>query len=85
MPGSPRLRGKRDSTRIGHTGSPGDISEDVDSPHHFALYTLKALAFIHLRRDENDKSRKCLDKIAELGAMETVGGTVIAALAAGVG
>lgn len=63
---------------------PGDISDDVNSPHHFALYTLKALAFIHLRRDENEAARRCLDKLAELGAMETVGGTVIAALAAGV-
>lgn len=63
----------------------GQISSDVTSPAHFALFTLKALAFIHLRRDENEMSRRYLDKIAELGAMETVGGTVIAALADGVG
>jgi hypothetical protein len=63
---------------------PGQIPDDVESPGHFALYTLKALAFIHLRRDENAIARRCLDKIAELGAMETVGGTVIAALAEGV-
>jgi len=42
-------------------------------PGHFGLYTLKALAFIHLRRDENAMSQRYLDKIAELGAMETVG------------
>ncbi len=64
---------------------PGQISPDVNGPGHFGLYTLKALAFIHLRRDEAAASQRCLDKIAELGAMETVGGTVIAALAAGVG
>jgi len=63
---------------------PGQISSDVNGPGHFGLYTLKALAFIHLRRDENAMSQRYLDKIAELGAMETVGGTVIAALAAGV-
>ena len=63
---------------------PGDISPDVNGPGHFALYTLKALAFIHLRRDEKDEAQRRLDKIAELGAMESVGGTVIAALAAGV-
>jgi len=63
---------------------PGQIPDDVESPGHFALYTLKALAFIHLRRDENEISRRCLAKIEELGAMETVGGTVIAALADGV-
>ncbi len=65
--------------------APGQISADVNGAGHFGLYTLKALAFIHLRRDEKEKSRRCLDKIAELGAMETVGGSVIAALAAGVG
>lgn len=64
---------------------PGQISQDVTSAGHFALFTLKALAFIHLRRDENEISRRCLDKIAELGAMETVGGSVIAALADGMG
>ncbi|WP_395666943.1 hypothetical protein [Methylocella sp.] len=63
---------------------PGEISPDVDGPGHFALYTLKALAFIHLRRDERDEARRRLDKLDELGAMERVGGTVIAALAAGV-
>lgn len=67
------------------TWKPGQISADVNGPGHFGLYTLKALAFIHLRRDEGAKSQRCLEKIAELGAMETVGGTVIAALAAGVG
>lgn len=60
-----------------------EISEDVNGPGHFALYTMKALAFIHLRRDEADQSRRYLDKIAALGAMETVGGSVIEALSAG--
>jgi hypothetical protein len=60
------------------------ISDDVNGPGHFALYTLKALAFIHLRRDEASKSRELLDKLAQLGAMDKVGGTVIADLSAGV-
>ncbi len=59
------------------------FSEDVNSPGHFALYTLKALAFIHLRRDEAEMSRRLLAKLDDLGAMEKVGGTVIAALADG--
>jgi hypothetical protein len=62
----------------------GQIPSDVNGPGHFALYTLKALAFIHLRRDEKAKSQRYLDKISELDAMELVGGTVIAALAAAV-
>lgn len=62
----------------------GQISSDVNGPAHFALYTLKALSFIHLRRDEKAKSQRYLAKISELGAMELVGGTVVAALAAGV-
>jgi hypothetical protein len=60
------------------------ISDDVNGPGHFALYTLKALAFIHLRRDEPEMSRRYLAKLADLGAMEKVGGTVIAELVAGV-
>ncbi len=59
------------------------ISDDVNGPGHFALYTLKALAFIHLRRDEAEISRRYLAKLTDLGAMEKVGGTVIAALADG--
>jgi tetratricopeptide (TPR) repeat protein len=61
-----------------------EISDDVNGPGHFALYTMKALAFIHLRRDEGNESRRYLDKLADLGAMETVGGSVIEALSAGV-
>jgi hypothetical protein len=67
------------------TWKAGQISPDVNGPGHFALYTLKALAFIHLRRDETAISQRYLAKLADLEAMETVGGTVIAALAAGVG
>jgi hypothetical protein len=50
----------------------------------FALYTLKAMAFIHLRRDEKISSDELLRKLAELDALESVGGTVIADLSAGV-
>ncbi len=50
------------------------ISDDVNGPGHFALYTMKALAFIHLRRDESHESRRYLDKLADLGDTERVGG-----------
>ncbi len=56
----------------------------MNGPGHFALYTMKALAFIHLRRDESHESRRYLDKLADLGATERVGGSVIEALSAGV-
>jgi tetratricopeptide (TPR) repeat protein len=50
-------------------------------PEHFALYTLKALAFIHLRRGETDCAQACLDKLAELAPNREVDFTVVAALA----
>jgi len=50
-------------------------------PAHFALYTLKAMAFIHLKRGEAEESRRCLAKLSELGEIDAVGGGVIADLA----
>jgi tetratricopeptide (TPR) repeat protein len=50
----------------------------------FALYTLKALAFIHLRRDELPQSRIILDALRDLDPTGEVGWPVIASLAEGV-
>lgn len=59
------------------------VAAAAGEPAHFALYTLKAMAFIHLRRGEADESRRCLAKLAELDCLEAVGGSVVAELARG--
>ncbi len=55
-----------------------------DGPGRFALYTLKALAFIHLRRDEQDQANQMLAALQRLDPTGAVGWPVVAALAAGV-
>ena len=50
----------------------------------FALYTLKALAFIHLRQDRRDQALRILDALARLDPTGAVGWPVVAALAEGV-
>lgn len=54
-----------------------------DGPGRFALYTLKALAFISLRRDERDRARDILETLKWLDPAGRVGWPVIAALADG--
>jgi hypothetical protein len=54
-----------------------------DGAGRFALYTLKALAFIHLRRDEKDQADEILRSLRMLDPTGAVGWTVIAELAAG--
>jgi hypothetical protein len=54
-----------------------------DSPQHFYLFSLKALAFIRLRQGDVRGCEGILDKLKELDSADTVGGTVIGALAAG--
>jgi tetratricopeptide (TPR) repeat protein len=51
----------------------------------FALYTLKALAFIHLRRSERDKAFRILTELSRLDPSGTVGWRVVADLAHGLG
>nr|WP_294545088.1 hypothetical protein [uncultured Rhodopila sp.] len=51
----------------------------------FALYTLKALAFIHLRQDRPDEARRKLDALKHLDPAGLVGWPVVAALAEGSG
>lgn len=54
-------------------------------PERFALYTLKALAFIHLRRNEPAHAQSLLDQLAHLDPSGTVGWPVVAELAQGLG
>lgn len=54
----------------------------VDAPQHFFLFTLKALAFIRLRRGQSEASHAILAKLQELDPLDTVGGSVIRDLAA---
>ena len=49
----------------------------------FALYTLKALAFIHLRKDEQIQAREMLAALRRLDPTGSVGWPVVAALAEG--
>ena len=54
-----------------------------DSPQHFFLFSLKALAFIRLRQGDRQECDKILAKISQLDRADTVGASVIGALAAG--
>jgi hypothetical protein len=56
---------------------------EPEGPGRFALYTLKALAFIHLRRDEPDEARRLLDILSHVDPSGAVGWPVVAALAEG--
>jgi tetratricopeptide (TPR) repeat protein len=56
---------------------------DVSDPAHFYLFSLKALAFIRLRRGAGDEAQAILAKLAELDPRDSVGATVIGSLAAG--
>jgi tetratricopeptide (TPR) repeat protein len=49
----------------------------------FALYTLKALAFIHLRQNRRDRALQILDALRRLDPSGFVGWPVVAALADG--
>lgn len=54
-----------------------------EGPERFALYTLKALAFIRLRRDETKEAAEALEHLRRLDPAGRVGWPVIAALADG--
>jgi tetratricopeptide (TPR) repeat protein len=56
-----------------------------DGAGRFALYTLKALAFIHLRQDKQEHAHRMLDRLRQLDPTGAVGWPVVAALAEGVG
>ncbi len=61
--------------------TPEDLAVAAPVPARFALYTLKAIAFIQLRRGEPDETRRRLDRLAALGASDGIGGGVVADLA----
>ncbi|MGQ0682627.1 hypothetical protein [Bradyrhizobium sp.] len=50
----------------------------------FALYTLKALAFIHLRQDDQRQAQQMLEALRRLDPAGAVGWPVVAALAEGI-
>jgi tetratricopeptide (TPR) repeat protein len=54
-----------------------------DSPAHFYLFSLKALAFIRLRRGDQPGCEQILEKLRELDRADTVGASVIGSIAAG--
>lgn len=54
-----------------------------DGAGRFALYTLKALAFIHLRQDRQDEAAEKLAALRVLDPTGAVGWPVVAALAEG--
>lgn len=56
-----------------------------DGAGRFALYTLKALAFIHLRQDNRQQAEQILAALKELDPTGAVGWPVVAALAEGIG
>ena len=57
----------------------------LDGPARFALYTLKALAFIHLRQNDRVRAAEKLEMLAYLDPAGMVGWPVVAALADGIG
>lgn len=56
-----------------------------DGAGRFALYTLKALAFIHLRKTDSDGAAEMLAALRRLDPTGAVGWPVVAALAEGLG
>jgi tetratricopeptide (TPR) repeat protein len=56
-----------------------------EGPARFALYTLKALAFIHLRQYRPAEAQRKLDALKHLDPVGLVGWPVVAALAEGSG
>ncbi|MDO9708933.1 hypothetical protein [Paracraurococcus lichenis] len=65
--------------------TPAQVTVPAEGALRFALYTLKATAFIHLRREEPAEARALLDRLALLDPTDQVGGSVIEALARGLG
>lgn len=56
----------------------------VNSPQHFYLFSLKALAFIRLRQQRLQDTRQILAKLHEIDPHDSVGASVIEAYADGV-
>lgn len=58
--------------------------QQIESPQHFYLFSLKALAFIRLRQQRMADARRILNKLAEVDPQDTVGASVIQAYVDGV-
>lgn len=56
---------------------------DYANPAHFYLFSLKALAFILLRRGERDEAAAIIDKLIELDPHDSVGASVVRSIAEG--
>ena len=55
----------------------------IESPQHFYLFSLKALAFIRLRQQRLDESFAILAKLREIDPLDSVGASVIQSYANG--
>lgn len=64
-----------------HDWHPGDNDWNARGATRFALYTLKAQAFIELRREDLAAARALLDRLALLDPADEVGGSVVDAMA----
>lgn len=62
--------------------TPAQRAAAPEQPGRFLLQFLKALAFIELRRGNEETSARALAKLAELDPEDGVGGSVVAALLA---
>lgn len=58
-------------------------AENHDGPARFALYTLKALSFIELKRGRSETAKEYLDILSRMDPQGSVGWKVIAELAQG--
>ncbi|WP_448205726.1 hypothetical protein [Azospirillum sp. sgz302134] len=67
-----------------HRMQPDSTDWTREGPQRFALFTLKALAFINLRRERLAEARAILAKLGEIDPLDQVGYGVIASLARGV-
>jgi tetratricopeptide (TPR) repeat protein len=57
--------------------------EDYANPAHFYLFSLKALAFILLRRGVSEEATLIVDKLIELDPHDSVGASVVRSIAEG--
>lgn len=74
----------------GFSGDFRELSADTvdwsrhDGPQHFYLFSLKALAFIRLRRGDKPGCDRILEKLAEIDHGDSVGASVIGSIAAAI-
>ncbi|MDX1914369.1 MAG: hypothetical protein SFU55_02195 [Methylophilus sp.] len=57
--------------------------QDIQSPQHFYLFSLKALAFVRLRQQRIAEANEILTKLREIDPHDSVGASVIEAYALG--